>query len=232
VEVLLLYGLLFLGVSYARSKLCRLLLILTLSLLCMDTGYWIYQTRLNNNLRVTILDAGKADLTIIRFPGKERMLIARNAFGSKGFNLGRMVVAPYFWQEKIKRIDYLFLVDPHVQRTERLAFVTTNFHPREVLSDLPAERMIEGAKIKGGNTEGVTLSYGGWTFLFSDREVRIVKLTGEGRKGQLQYLIIKDEATHHGSAHVVSICETGALTITVDPKGKLRMKGFLLRNQP
>jgi competence protein ComEC len=232
VEVLLLYGLLFLGVSYARSKLCRLLLILTLSLLCMDVGYWIYQTRLNNNLRVTILDAGKADLTVIRFPGKERMLIARNAFGSKGFNLGRMVVAPYFWQEKIKRIDYLFLVDPHVQRTERLAFVTTNFHPREVLSDLPTERMIEGAKIKGGNTEGVILSYGGWAFLFSDREVRIVKLTGEGGKGQLQYLITKDEATRHGSAQVVSICETGALTITVDPNGKLSMKGFLKKNPP
>jgi hypothetical protein len=59
-----------------------------------------------------------------------------------------------------------------------------------------------------------------------------VKLTGEGGKGQLQYLIIKDEATHHGSAHVVSICETGALTITVDPNGKLSMKGFLKKNPP
>jgi len=228
----LLYGLLFLGLNFFRARVYRLLLLVVVILLCTDTGYWIYHTRFDSNLRVTILDAGRADVTFIQFPGHERMLIARNAFGHGGFNLGQGVIAPYLWQEKIWRIDYLFLRNRYGQQTDRVQFMINTFHPKEVLSSLPAERTIGGAQIKGDMDEGITLSCRGWSFYFCDREVRIGKGNGgRGESGAL-YLITKDKMAYHSPAQVLSISQTGALTVTVDPKGRIRMKGFLKKNLP
>ncbi len=231
-EILLLYGLLFLGLNFFRARVYRLLLLVVVILICTDTGYWIYHTRFNSNLRVTILDAGRADVAFIQFPGHERMLIARNAFGHRGFDLGQGVIAPYLWQEKIRRIDYLLLRNPYRQQTDRVQFMINTFHSKEVLSSLPAERTIGGAQIKGDMDEGITLSCRGWSFYFCDREVRIGKKNmGRGESGAL-YLITKDKMAHHSPAQVLSILQTGALTITVDSKGRVRMKGFLKKNLP
>lgn len=232
-EIILLYGLLFLSINFTRSRVYRLILPLSLALLCTDIGYWVYRTRLNNNLRVTILDAGRGDVALIQFPGKERMLIARNAFGYRGFNLGRMVVAPYLWKEKIQRIDYLFLTDPHVQQTDRLRFMINNFHPKEVFSNLSTERVIGGAKIKGGNTEGITISYQGWSFYFSGERVEIERGGLQMGKRWPKYLITtKEKIIRASSFPVLSIPQTGALTITIDPEGNIRMKSFLKENLP
>lgn len=233
VEILLVYGLLFLGINFTRSRLYWLSLTLLLIILCIDTGYWVYQSRLNTNLRVTILDVGRADVAFIQFPGKERMLIAHKAFGRRGFNLARMVVAPYLWQEKIRRVDYLFLTDPQEQPTEELRFMINNFHPREVFSDLSKERMISGVKIKGGASERITISYRGWSFLFHGQKVLIEKENPEGEKGWPRYLITtKEKAKGSSSFPVLSISQTGAIKITIDPEGKLRMKSFLRGNLP
>lgn len=232
-EIILVYGLLFLSINFTRSRVYRLLLPLVLAILCTDIGYWVYQTRLSNNLRVTILDAGRGNVALIRFPGKERMLITHNAFGYRGFDLGRMVVAPYLWKEKIRRIDYLFLTDPHVQQTDRLRFMINNFHPREVFSNLSTERMIGGVKIEGSNTEGVTISYRGWSFLFYDQKVQIETENPNKEKGWSKYLIITKKKMKPDSPFpILSISQAGALTIIIDPEGNLKMNSFLKKNIP
>ena len=233
-EIILLYGLLFLGINFTRSKVCRVILPLSLALLCIDVGYWVYETRLNNNLRVTILDAGRRNVALIRFPGKERMLIARNAFGPRGLDVGRIVVAPYLGHEKIQRIDYLFVTDPHMQRTDRLQFMIDNFHPREVFSSLSEERMIGGVKIKGGSTEVITLSYRSWSLLFYDQKVEIEKENPTGEKGWPKCLIITEEKRMIPFCPfpVLSICRTGALTIAIDPEGNIRTRSFLEDDLP
>jgi len=232
-EIILVYGLLFLSINFTRSRVYRLLLPLVLAILCTDIGYWVYQTRLNNNLRVTILDVGRGNVALIRFPGKERMLITHNAFGYRGFDLGRMVVAPYLGHEKIQRIDYLFVTGAHVQQTDRLRFMINSFHPREVFSNLSTERMIGGVKIKGGGSEGITIGYRGWSLLFYDQKVQIERENLEGVKGWSKYLIVaKKQTMRPRSFPVLSIPQTGALTITIDPEGNIRMKSFLKENLP
>ena len=230
-EILLLYGLLFLSINFTRSRFYRLFLPLCLALLCMDIGYWVYQTRLNNNLRVTILDVRRGNVALIQFPGKERMLIARNAFGYGGFNLARMVVAPYLWHEKIQRLDYLSVTDTYKQQRDKLRFIIDNFHPGEVFSNLSVERMIGGVKIKGGSTEGIALSYRGWSLLFYDRKVQIERENEKKEKGCLTYLIITKKKMRPDSPFPsLSIYQTGALTIIIDPEGDIRMKSFLKKN--
>ena len=232
-EMLLLYGLLFLSINFTRSGIYRVFVALFLTLLCIDVGYWVYQVRLNGNLRVTILDVGRGDAALIQFPGKERMLITRNAFSHRGSDLGRIVLAPYLWREKIKRIDYLLLTDSRVQQTEKLRFMVKNFHPREVFSNLSTEKVIGGVKIKGGSTEGITTTYQGWSLIFYDQKVLIKKENLGRGKGWPKYLILtKKRMKCNSSFPVLSIYQTGAITITIDPEGNMKMRGFLEKNLP
>ena len=230
-EILLLYGLFFLSFNFKLSRLYRIFLVLLLVVFFIDIGCWAYKLRCNNNLRVTILDAGRGNVSLIQFPGKERMLITRDAFDQNGFNLGRIVVAPYLWHEKIQRIDYLFLSNPQVHQTEKLRFMINNFHPKEVFSSLSTERVISGVKVKGGNTKGIMVGYQGWSFLFNDQKVQIEKENREKGKKWPKFLIItKGKKKYRSPFPTLNIRQTGALTITIDPEGNLKMKSFLNKN--
>ena len=230
-EIVLLYGVFFLSLNFRLSRLYRIFLVLLLVVFFIDIGCWAYKLRCNNNLRVTILDAGRGNVSLIQFPGKERMLITRDAFDQNGFNLGRIVVAPYLWHEKIQRIDYLFLSNPQVHQTEKLQFMINNFHPKEVFSSLSTERVIKGVKVKGGATEGIILDYQGWSFLFNDQKVQIEKENREKGKKWPKFLIItKGGKKYRSPFPTLNIRQTGALTITIDPEGNLKMKSFLNKN--
>jgi len=138
------------------------------------------------------------------------------------------VVAPYLWQEKIQRVDYLFLSSPQMHQTDKLRFMINNFHPKEVFSNISKERMISEVNIKGGNTEGITLRYRGWSLLFYDQKIKIEKENQEKGKEWPKYLIIaKEKMKRPSSFSVLSLDQTGAITITIDPEGNIKMKGFL-----
>ena len=47
------------------------------------------------------------------------------------FDVGRMVVAPYLWHSKIRRIDYLVLSHPQADHMNGLRFIAREFHPKE-----------------------------------------------------------------------------------------------------
>ena len=230
-EIFLLYGVLFLSLNFTLSRLYRIFLLLFLIVFFIDVGGWFYKTRCNSNLKVTILDAGSGDVSLIRFPGKEKMLITNNAFSQKGFNLGRIVVAPYLWHEKIQRIDHLFLSSPQAHQTEKLQFMINNFHPKGVFFTLPTKRVIKGVNIKAGNAEEIMLDYQGWSFHFCQRQVQIENKNKEAGKEWSKFLITtKETKKQHSSFPTLNIRQTGALTIAIDPEGNLTMKSFLKKN--
>jgi competence protein ComEC len=230
-EIVLLYAVFFLSLNFTLSRLYRIFLLFLLIVFFTDIGWWVYKTHCNSNLRVTILDAGSGDVSLIQFPGKEKMLITHNAFGQNGFNLGRIVVAPYLWHEKIQGIDYLILSSPQVHQTENLQFMIKNFYPKEVFFSLSAERVIKGVTIKTGNAKEIMLGYQGWSFHFYERQVQIENKNKEVEKQWPKFFIItKKTKKQHSSFPTLNIRETGALTITIDTKGKLTMKSFLNKN--
>jgi hypothetical protein len=92
--------------------------------------------------------------------------------------------------------------------------------------------MVAGAQIKGAKDGSITITSQGWSLLFCEREVQIGKENMGRRQSGALYLITKDKMAHHPPARVLSISQTGAITITVDPKGRVTMKGFLTRNLP
>ena len=233
-EISLFYGLLYLGIRFPSARSYRVLVTVLLAIVLVDMGYWAYQTRVNRSLRVTVLDVGRGSAALIRFPGKERMLIAHNVFGTRGFHLPRIAIAPYLWHNKITRVDYLFPIDPEgLPRSDRLEFMVDNFHVREVIASLPQERSIGGVRIRGGRAKEVTVAYGGWSFFFSPRAVHIERENRLAETGMPDRLIITNvEKLRVPGVPIIYIAQTGALTVTVNQRGNVSVRGFLKADLP
>ena len=94
----------------------------------------------DNDLRVTFLDVGQGESSVIRLPDKKVMLIDG---GSKELHAGRNIVAPHLWSQGIKKIDYLVLSHPHPDHMGGLIYLLDNFEVKEVWTN---GRMIDEAR--------------------------------------------------------------------------------------
>jgi competence protein ComEC len=112
--------------SWAKKGILALVL-----LILLDIGYWTYSVGFNKQLKVTFLDVGQANSALVEFPMGKKMLIDGGGFSRGHFDVGRMVVAPYLWHSKIRRIDYLVLSHPQADHMNGLRFIASNFHPKE-----------------------------------------------------------------------------------------------------
>lgn len=130
-EIILYYGFIFFLFLYKKRSWAKFCLGAVLLFISFDIGYWIYQTRFNPALRVTYLDVGQGNAALVRFPGNKRMLIDAGGFRGGSFDTGRMIIAPYLWQLKIKKIDYLVLSHPQTDHMGGLGFLAAHFKPRE-----------------------------------------------------------------------------------------------------
>ena len=131
VEIILFYMFIFFAIFFARSKWARMGLAVTLIFVLVDLGYWFYKTNLHQDLRVTFLDVRNGNAALVEFPGGEKMLIDGGGFSDATFDVGKMVVAPYLWQSKIRKIDYLVLSHPQSDHMNGLRFVAEAFGPKE-----------------------------------------------------------------------------------------------------
>ncbi len=101
-------------------------------------------------LSLTAVDVGQGNSILIRLPGGKKMLVDGGGFFDDSFDLGKFVLAPYLWHERITRIDTVVLTHPHPDHLQGLLFILENFHVREVW------------------TNGETSGYGALPFLPSD----------------------------------------------------------------
>ena len=78
----------------------------------------------DNNFRITFLDVGQGDSSLVELPDKRVMLIDG---GTHDPDMGRRVIAPYLWSKGIKDIDYLVLSHPHPDHYGGLIYIMDNF---------------------------------------------------------------------------------------------------------
>jgi competence protein ComEC len=84
------------------------------------------------HLSLTAVDVGQGSSILIRLPGGKKMLVDGGGFFDDSFDLGKFVLAPYLWHERISRIDTVVLTHPHPDHLQGLLFILENFHVREV----------------------------------------------------------------------------------------------------
>lgn len=129
-EVALFYGLCVTLLFFSRINppaLRKTVLACLLGAILLDGGYWIAQRYFRTDLRVTFLDVGQGDATVIEFPGSHVMVIDGGGFLSQTFDSGEAILAPFLWQKKIGRVDTLVLTHPHLDHYGGLEFLARHF---------------------------------------------------------------------------------------------------------
>lgn len=114
-----------------RNAAVWAVLILSLTTVGLDAGYWIYQRLWRQDLRVTMIDVGHGSAVLLEFPGGGTALVDGGGFAdSATFDVGGRVVAPLLWNRKIATIDTLILTHPNSDHVNGLVFIAENFHVR------------------------------------------------------------------------------------------------------
>ena len=129
-EIALFYGLCVTLLFFSRitpPALRKTLLVCLVGAVLIDGGYWIAQRHFRIGLRVTFLDVGQGDATVIEFPGSHVMVIDGGGFLSQTFDSGEAILAPFLWQKKIGRVDTLVLTHPHLDHYGGLEFLARHF---------------------------------------------------------------------------------------------------------
>jgi competence protein ComEC len=130
-EIFLYYAFLFCLYFLSRSQGAIIGLVVVTAMLLADIGYWINRVNFNKELRVCFIDVGQASAALVEFPGGKKMMIDGGGFSRDSFDVGRMVLAPFLWHQKISRIHYLALSHPQSDHMNGLRFIAQEFHPEE-----------------------------------------------------------------------------------------------------
>ena len=122
------------GYFLRHPSILRYTLICALMFFIGDIVYLSLKDRLSNNLRITAIDVGQGSAILVRFPGGENMLIDGGGFADSSFDMGKMVIAPYLYQERISKIDTVILTHPHPDHMLGLFYILDNFNVQEFWS--------------------------------------------------------------------------------------------------
>ncbi len=83
-----------------------------------------------DTLRMTFLDVGQGDATLIEFSDGAVVLVDAGSGG--GFEIGRMAVAPALWERRIRTLDAVIGTHPQQDHMGGLISIIPHFNPRQV----------------------------------------------------------------------------------------------------
>jgi len=96
---------------------------------------YLYTKDNNDSLKVTAIDVGQGNSTLIILPGGKKMLVDGGGSYENIFDIGKYVLAPYLWHERIRNIDIVVLTHPHPDHLNGLLYILSNFDIKEVWSN-------------------------------------------------------------------------------------------------
>ena len=126
-EIFLFYGTILCAANLKRRPKAIYLLA---ALIGIFIAVQIYDSRLRRNpdrLEVVFLDVGQGDAAVVHLPGGKVMVIDAGGTPDGSFDPGERIVAPYLWQRKIKRIDFMVSTHYHPDHLQGLFFLLENF---------------------------------------------------------------------------------------------------------
>lgn len=107
----------------------RTVQVLSVSALVFCLLWWMWSLRYvfeDEALRVTFLDVGQGDATVIELPGGDTILVDGGAAYER-WDVGRMVVGPYLWDRGIRRLTHVVATHPQLDHVGGLAWIIDNF---------------------------------------------------------------------------------------------------------
>ncbi len=113
---------------------------------------WHYLGARAHELRITFLAVGTGDAIVIQAPGNHNILIDGGGTYDGRFDIGMRVVAPFLWQQHIRRFDLLALSHTHPNHARGLISILRHFPTSHLLtngSPLQADYFQDLATISG-----------------------------------------------------------------------------------
>jgi len=125
-------------ISYFSNKthLIKLLMAMICIILIIDISYWINRRFFSEKFRATILDVGQGNSALIELPLGKCILIDGGGFSDNAiFDVGKYVVAPFLWKNKIHTIDIVILTHPDSDHLNGLTYILKNFTVKKIISN-------------------------------------------------------------------------------------------------
>jgi competence protein ComEC len=88
-------------------------------------------------LRITYLDVGQGDASIVQFPDGRTLSIDAGGLASTAFDIGGRVVSPAFWALGVSRLDYMSVTHGDIDHIGGASSVFRDFVPFEVWEGVP-----------------------------------------------------------------------------------------------
>ncbi len=107
----------------------RMFQVLSVSALILCLSWWLWSPRQvfeEETLRVTFLDVGQGDATVLELPGGDTILVDGGAAYER-WDMGRMVVGPYLWDRGIRGLTHVIATHPQLDHVGGLAWLIGNF---------------------------------------------------------------------------------------------------------
>jgi len=114
--------------------LIKSILIASLLFLVFNFTFMIARDRLSTDLRITAIDVGQGSSVLVRLPKGKNILIDGGGFPKSSFDMGKSVIAPFLYAQRINTIHTVVLTHPHPDHLQGLIYITENFNVKEVWS--------------------------------------------------------------------------------------------------
>jgi competence protein ComEC len=119
----------------SSSFWCGIIIAVCVIFFIADRIYLYWKDQDAGNLQVTFIDVGQGNAALIQCPQGKNILIDGGGFPESSFDVGKYVVAPFLWHERIKNVDTVILTHPHPDHLNGLIFILKNFNICEVWSN-------------------------------------------------------------------------------------------------
>jgi competence protein ComEC len=125
------YAALLLAPGMALSRRVRAV-VGVLAVVVVGLSIWPWLRPTETMLRVTFLDVGQGDATLIELPEGPRLLVDGGPGGARRFDVGERVLAPFLWNRPLVGLDTVALSHWDADHAGGLAAVLTRFHVGEL----------------------------------------------------------------------------------------------------
>jgi competence protein ComEC len=130
VELALLYGVLAAAVWWPRRG-AAVALALLVAASAVDVAWWARARFASGVLRLTVLDVGQGDGSVVELPDGRVLVVDAGGFAGSDFDTGSAIVSPFLATRKIATIDALVMTHAHPDHSGGLASLLWR-RPREL----------------------------------------------------------------------------------------------------
>ena len=118
--------------SARHPLIIRTALLISLTLIIADCLYLVLKDKYVSDLRITAIDVGQGSATLVQLPQGVNMMIDGGGFHDSSFDMGKSVIAPFLYAQRIRQIDIVVLTHPHPDHLQGLMQIVKDFNVREV----------------------------------------------------------------------------------------------------